>query len=150
MRKTRFGARPLLKMTELGSQWTWMTMIKHERGGSRSEVLPWRIGESDGQAGWRSTSGRKWVSTRVQTHMAGGELRRAVGMLRETGAGRPSLDRQRETHDEGRKGLTRGHIWYILAFPSNAHPTEVANTARRIDEMLPCVCILPVVSRDQK
>ena len=36
-----------------------------------------------------------------------------------------------------------------LAVPSEAHSTEAANTAIRIDEMLPCVRIPPVVSWDQ-
>ena len=36
-----------------------------------------------------------------------------------------------------------------LAAPSEVHSTEAANTAIRIDEMLPCVRIPPVVSWDQ-
>ena len=53
----------------------------------------------DRQVGWSSRMTLDLrVSTRVQTHLVGG-LRRAVGRLPETGAGRPSLDRQREMHD---------------------------------------------------
>ena len=36
-----------------------------------------------------------------------------------------------------------------LATPSEAHSTEAANTAIRIDEMLSCVHISPVISLDQ-
>ena len=56
----------------------------------------------DRRVGWSSRIRldlRKEICVRSSADALVGELRRAVGRLPETGAGRPPLDRQRETYE---------------------------------------------------
>ena len=95
MRKTKCGARPLLQMNKLGSRWTWVTTFKYERAGRGLAV-------EDRRAGWSSG-----ITLDLRKEIGVHSSAEALSWRVETGSGevardwrrKPSLDRQRETHD---------------------------------------------------